>query len=92
MCNSRKITEGWICVLTFGTILLSIIVSVPMFLQIYPGDECLLFISLHGENMSYGNPVVCTVIAYGYSTLIFAGKVLLSKFLYYWRLENYVYF
>ena len=45
-----------------------------MFILIYPGDECLLFVSVRGEALIYGNPVGCQFIAFGTVVLVLIGK------------------
>ena len=38
------------------------------------GDECLLFVSVRGEALIYGNPAGCNFIAYGHVHLVLVGK------------------
>ena len=77
--DSRR-AERWIWLLLMATILFSVGVSVPMFILTYPGDECLLFVSVRGEALIYGNPAGCNFIAYGHCHLILTGKKLSKKF------------
>jgi hypothetical protein len=73
MCTESNL--GCWVVLGFATaILLSFGVSVPMFSLVYPGDECLLFVSVRGEALIYGNPAGCNFIAYGHCIIILAGE------------------
>ena len=61
--------------ISFGfAILFSLGVSAPMFIVVYPGDECLLFVSVRGEALIYGNPAGCNFIAYGHCIIILAGE------------------
>jgi hypothetical protein len=64
----------WVVVGFTMAILFSFGVSVPMFSLVYPGDECLLFVSVRGEALIYGNPAGCNFIAYGHCIIIIAGK------------------
>ena len=73
MCCSRK-SECYLVLLLLGVMALSVLVAVPMFILTYPGDECLLFISVRGEALIYGNPVGCNFIAYGHCVVILGGK------------------
>ena len=75
--EDSKRAERWIWFLLLGTVLFSVGVSVPMFILTYPGDECLLFVSVRGEALIYGNPAGCNFIAYGHCQLILSGKILL---------------
>jgi len=70
-------TEMWIWMLLMGTILFSVGVSVPMFILTYPGDECLLFVSVRGEALIYGNPAGCNFISYGHCCLVLTAIVVL---------------
>ena len=66
--------QTWIWLLLLGTIIFSVGVSAPMFMLTYPGDECLLFVSVRGEALIYGNPAGCNFIAYGHGVLLVLGK------------------
>ena len=64
----------WILV-GFGlAVVFSFGVSVPMFSLVYPGDECLLFVSVRGEALIYGHPAGCNFIAYGHCIIVLAGN------------------
>ena len=71
-CHSRSSCN--IVLLLLGCALLSVMVSLPMFVLTYPGDECLLFISVRGEALIYGNPVGCNFIAYGHCVVFLGCK------------------
>jgi len=75
--EDSKRAEMWIWMLLMGTILFSIGVSVPMFILTYPGDECLLFVSVRGEALIYGNPAGCNFISYGHCCLVLTAMVVL---------------
>lgn len=75
--EDSKRAEMWIWMLLMGTILFSMGVSVPMFILTYPGDECLLFVSVRGEALIYGNPAGCNFISYGHSCVVLAAIVVL---------------
>jgi hypothetical protein len=51
-----------------------------MFSLVYPGDECLLFVSVRGEALIYGNPAGCNFIAYGHCIIILAGEDVKTNF------------
>lgn len=76
--EDSKRAERWVWLLLLGTMLFSIGVSVPMFILTYPGDECLLFVSVRGEALIYGNPAGCNFIAYGHCHLILSAIVILG--------------
>jgi len=75
--EDSKRAEMWIWMLLMGTILFSVGVSVPMFILTYPGDECLLFVSVRGEALIYGNPAGCNFISYGHCCLVLTAIVVL---------------
>ena len=79
MCVSHyedsKRAERWIGLLLVGCILFSLGVATPMFILTYPGDECLLFVSVRGEALIYGNPSGCNFIAYGHCFVLIFGKL-----------------
>jgi len=75
--EDSKRAEMWIWMLLMGTILFSVGVSVPMFILTYPGDECLLFVSVRGEALIYGNPAGCNFISYGHCFLVLTAIVVL---------------
>jgi len=75
--EDSKRAEMWIWMLLMGTILFSVGVSVPMFILTYPGDECLLFVSVRGEALIYGNPAGCNFISYGHCCLVLTAMVVL---------------
>eukprot|EP00094_Tigriopus_californicus_P013691 TCALIF_13248-PA protein Name:"Protein of unknown function" AED:0.30 eAED:0.30 QI:229/0.5/0.4/0.6/1/0.8/5/0/540 len=74
MCQSR--TQCRIFLMVLGCIGLSALAAVPMFILTHPGDECLLFVSVRGEALIYGNPAGCHFIAYGHCCVIFGAMVL----------------
>lgn len=74
MCQSR--TQCRIFMILLGCIGLSALAAVPMFILTHPGDECLLFVSVRGEALIYGNPAGCHFIAYGHCCVIFGAMVL----------------
>jgi len=55
--------------------LFSLAVAVPMILISYPGDECLLFVSVRGEALIYGHPAGCTFISASHCLVAFASLV-----------------
>ena len=71
--DSRR-ADLWIKILLLGCLGFSAAVSIPMFILTYPGDECLLFVSVRGEALIYGNPAGCNFIAYGHVHLVLVGK------------------
>ena len=73
MCCRRK-SECYLVLLLMAAICLSALVLVPMFILTHPGDECLLFISVRGEALIYGNPVGCNFISYGHCVTIAGGN------------------
>ena len=72
--EDSKRAERMIWILLLAGICFSAGVTVPMFILTYPGDECLLFVSVRGEALIYGNPAGCHFISYGHVTLILSGK------------------
>lgn len=56
-------------------VLVSIGVAVPMILITYPGDECLLFVSVRGEALIYGSPAGCTFISASHCLVAFSAIV-----------------
>ena len=67
-------TECYLTLVAAAAILLSALVFFSIFaVMIYPGDECLLFISVRGEALIYGNPAGCHFMAWGHCLAI-AGK------------------
>ena len=73
--EDSKRAQVWICVLLLAAILFSLAAAAPMFIVTYPGDECLLFVSVRGEALIYGNPAGCNFIAYGHCVVILLGKI-----------------
>ena len=73
--EDSKRAQVWICVLLLAAILFSLAAAVPMFIVTYPGDECLLFVSVRGEALIYGNPAGCNFIAYGHCVVLLLGKI-----------------
>ena len=71
--DSRR-ADCWIKILLLGCLGFSAAVSIPMFILTYPGDECLLFVSVRGEALIYGNPAGCNFIAYGHGIIGLIGK------------------
>ena len=71
--DSRR-ADLWIKILLLGCLGFSAAVSIPMFILTYPGDECLLFVSVRGEALIYGNPAGCNFIAYGHGIIGLIGK------------------
>ena len=72
MCNSRA--ECYLVLISLSCILLSAITALGMFVLVHPGDECLIFVSVRGEALIYGNPAGCNFISYGHCFLILGGK------------------
>ena len=72
--EDSKRAQCWIFILLLAAILFSFAVAAPMLILTYPGDECLLFVSVRGEALIYGNPAGCNFIAYGHQILILTGK------------------
>ena len=70
-CHSRA--ECYLVLLSFSCLLLSLMSAVPMFVLTHPGDECLLFVSVRGEALIYGNPAGCNFIAYGHCIVVVPG-------------------
>ena len=68
-----KRAECFIVLFLFGAIVFSLGASLCMFILIYPGDECLLFVSVRGEALIYGNPAGCNFIGFGHIPLILIG-------------------
>ncbi len=56
----------------------SLLSAVPMFALTHPGDECLLFVSVRGEALIYGNPAGCDFVAYGHCCVAAGVAVLLG--------------
>jgi len=56
-------------------VLFSLAVAVPMILVTYPGDECLLFVSVRGEALIYGHPAGCTFISASHSIVAVSSIV-----------------
>ena len=73
--EDSKRAQVWICVLLLAAILFSLAAAAPMFIVTYPGDECLLFVSVRGEALIYGNPAGCNFIAYGHCVVLLLGKI-----------------
>lgn len=78
MCNEGNL-NCWVLLTFLGAIVFSLGVSVPMFILVYPGDECLLFVSVRGEALIYGHPAGCNFIAYGHCIIILAGTIVWVK-------------
>ncbi|CAB4061436.1 unnamed protein product [Lepeophtheirus salmonis] len=77
MCCSSKPKPSLIITLVVINILVSSATSVLMFILTYPGDECLLFTSVRGHALIYGNPVGCNYVSYGHCFLIASAIFLL---------------
>lgn len=75
-CNSRA--ECYLVLISVCCIAMSLMVSTSMFILTYPGDECLLFISVRGEALIYGNPAGCNFMAYGHCFIVVGGTVTLK--------------
>lgn len=76
--EDSKRAEIWIFILLLAAMLFSVGVTIPMFILTYPGDECLLFVSVRGEALIYGNPAGCNFIGFGHMILLLLGIVALA--------------
>ena len=56
-------------------VLFSLGVAVPMILISYPGNECLLFVSVRGEALIYGHPAGCNFISASHCLIALAALV-----------------
>ncbi len=72
-CHTRA--ECYLVLLSTGCLVMSLLSAVPMFILSHPGDECLLFVSVRGEALIYGNPAGCNFIAYGHCFAAAGGTV-----------------
>jgi len=77
MCCYNQRREKWVIILVLVGVLFSLGVAVPMILVTYPGDECLLFVSVRGEALIYGHPAGCTFISASHCLIAFASLVFL---------------
>ena len=71
-CRTRA--ECYVFLLGLACAAMSLLAALPMFVLTHPGDECLLFISVRGEALIYGNPAGCNFVAYGHSLGVVGGK------------------
>lgn len=71
-------TEGYLSLVAAAAILCSALVSFSFFALIHPGDECLLFISVRGEALIYGNPAGCQFMAVGHCLAVAGALALLG--------------
>ena len=71
-------TEGYLTLVAAAAVLCSALVSFSFFTAIHPGDECLLFISVRGEALIYGNPAGCHFMAYGHCLAVAGALALLA--------------
>jgi len=78
MCCYNQRREKWVISLVMVGVLFSLGVAVPMILVTYPGDECLLFVSVRGEALIYGHPAGCTFISASHCIIAFASLVFLT--------------
>ena len=76
MCSPPSKSECRIFFVCLLCIVLSLCAAIPMFILSYPGDECLLFVSVRGEALIYGNPAGCNFIFYGHLFVIIGGQFL----------------
>ena len=76
--EDSKRAERWILLLLMGSLFFSLGVSIPMFILTYPGDECLLFVSVRGEALIYGNPAGCNFLSYGHCVLTLFSVLVLG--------------
>jgi len=75
MCCYDNRLEKWVISLVMIGVLFSLAVAVPMILISYPGDECLLFVSVRGEALIYGHPAGCTFISASHCIVAFSSIV-----------------
>ena len=75
MCCYNNVREKWIISLVLVGVLFSLGVAVPMILITWPGDECLLFVSVRGRALIYGHPAGCNFISAAHSLV--AGAALI---------------
>jgi len=75
-CNNRQ-REIWVILLVILGCLLSLAASSAMILVSYPGDECLLFVSVRGEALIYGHPAGCKFLSAAHIIVILAGIIFL---------------
>ena len=75
MCCINNVREKWIISLVLVAVLFSLGVAVPMILISWPGDECLLFVSVRGRALIYGHPAGCNFISASHCLLALAALV-----------------
>ena len=71
-------TEAYLALVSVAAVLCSSLVAFSFFTLIHPGDECLLFISVRGEALIYGNPAGCHFMAYGHCLAVAGALALLA--------------
>ena len=71
-------TEAYLALVSVAAVLCSSLVAFAFFTLIHPGDECLLFISVRGEALIYGNPAGCHFMAYGHCLAVAGALALLG--------------
>ena len=75
MCCYNNVREKWIISLVLVGVLFSLGVAVPMILITWPGDECLLFVSVRGRALIYGHPAGCNFISASHCLIALAALV-----------------
>jgi hypothetical protein len=72
-------TECYLFLVALLAVLSSALVSFSMFVVSFPGgDECLLFISVRGEALIYGNPAGCHFMGFGHAIAVLGAAVLMG--------------
>jgi len=75
MCCLNNRREKWVISLVLIGVFFSLGVAVPMILISFPGNECLLFVSVRGEALIYGHPAGCNFISAAHSLVAGAALV-----------------